>query len=51
MATEWPEYRELDQEELIRLMRTPTLLDCRRIYDPEKFRKIRFAAIGLGPTS
>ena len=51
LATEWPEYRELGQEELIRLMRTPTLLDCRRVYDPEKFRKIRFAAIGLGPTS
>jgi len=51
LATEWPEYRELDQEELIRLMRSPALLDCRRVYDPEKFRRVRFAAIGLGPTS
>ena len=51
LATEWPEYRELGQEDLIRLMRSPALLDCRRVYDPEKFRRVRFAAIGLGPTS
>mgnify|MGYP000159065534 FL=1 len=51
LATEWPEYRELGQEDLIRLMRSPALLDCRRIYDPGKFRRVRFAAIGLGPTS
>ena len=50
LATEWPEYRELGQEDLIRLMRSPALLDCRRVYDPEKFRRVRFAAIGLGPT-
>jgi len=51
LATEWPEYRELGQEDLIRLMRSPALLDCRRVYDPEKFRRVRFAAIGLGPAS
>ncbi|MCD6592803.1 UDP-glucose 6-dehydrogenase, partial [Candidatus Bathyarchaeota archaeon] len=48
LATEWPEYKGLSQEDLIRLMKSPALLDCRRIYDPEKFRKVRFAAIGLG---
>ena len=51
LATEWPEYRKLGQEDLIRLMKSPALLDCRRVYDPEKFRRVRFAAIGLGPTS
>jgi hypothetical protein len=29
-------------------MKSPALLDCRRIYDPKKFREIKFAAIGLG---
>ena len=49
LATEWPEYKELEPSVLKRLMRSPTLLDCRRIYDPERFGGIKFAAIGLGP--
>jgi UDPglucose 6-dehydrogenase len=49
LATEWPEYKELSQEMLKRYMRRPALLDCRRLYDPEKFKGIEFAALGLGP--
>lgn len=49
LATEWPEYGEVDGEVLRRLMRTPALLDCRRLYDPARFKGVRFAAIGLGP--
>jgi len=49
LATEWPEYKKLNQETLKRHMRIPALLDCRRLYDPEEFREIKFAAIGLGP--
>jgi hypothetical protein len=30
-------------------MRTPNLVDARRIYDPEKFRDLDLQAIGLGP--
>ena len=51
LATEWPEYWRLNEGDLKRLMRSPALLDCRRIYDPKSFQGIRFAAIGLGPTS
>ena len=51
LATEWPEYKELSEEDLRRLMRSPALLDCRRIYDPKRFRGVKFAAIGLGPIS
>ena len=51
LATEWPEYKELSEENLRRLMRSPALLDCRRIYDPKRFRGVKFAAIGLGPIS
>ena len=49
IATEWPEYREIDVEIFEKLMRNPAVLDCRRIYDPEKFRRIKFSALGLGP--
>jgi len=49
LATEWPEYKELNQEMLRKYMRSPALLDCRRLYDPEEFKGIKFAAIGLGP--
>lgn len=48
LATEWSEYRKIKQEKLKEYMRNPALLDCRRLYDPEQFREIRFAAIGLG---
>ena len=51
LATEWPEYKGLSEEDLQRLMRSPALLDCRRIYDPKRFRGVKFAAIGLGPIS
>ena len=51
LATEWPEYKELSEGDLRRLMRSPALLDCRRIYDPKRFRGVKFAAIGLGPIS
>ena len=50
LATEWPEYKELEPSILKKLMRTPALLDCRRVYEPEKFKGIKFAAIGLGHT-
>ena len=49
LATEWPEYEELDPSTLQKFMKSPALLDCRRIYDLKKFRGIKFAAIGLGP--
>ncbi|MEM0452786.1 MAG: UDP-glucose/GDP-mannose dehydrogenase family protein [Nitrososphaerota archaeon] len=48
VATEWSEYKEIKQEMLKKYMRNPALLDCRRLYDPEQFKDVRFAAIGLG---
>ena len=49
IATEWDEFKNLKAEDFIENMATPTLIDGRRIYDPETFgRKMRFAAIGLG---
>lgn len=49
IVTEWPEFQALKCEDFIGRMRTPIVIDGRRIYDPEEFgRKLRFAAVGLG---
>ena len=49
IVTEWPEFKALKCEDFIRRMRTPVVIDGRRIYDPKEFsRKLIFAAIGLG---
>ena len=49
IVTEWDEFRKLEPEDFISSMRTPVLIDGRRIYDPVKFRgKMKFSAIGLG---
>ena len=49
LVTEWPEFQQLKPEDFSRLMKTPALVDGRRVYDPEIFgAKIKFKAIGLG---
>ena len=49
LVTEWEEFKKLKPEDFIQNMRTPILLDGRRLFDSEEFsRKIRFMAIGLG---
>jgi len=49
LVTEWEEFKKLEPEDFIQNMRTPILLDGRRLFDPGEFsRKIRFMAIGLG---
>jgi len=49
LATEWDEFKNLKAEDFIENMAKPTVVDGRRIYDPETFsKKMGFAAIGLG---
>ncbi|MEN2975387.1 MAG: UDP-glucose/GDP-mannose dehydrogenase family protein [Candidatus Caldarchaeales archaeon] len=48
LATDWEEYKVLRQEILEKIMKNPALLDCRRLYDPRDFERVKFAAIGLG---
>jgi UDPglucose 6-dehydrogenase len=48
VATEWEELKQLEPEVFIKHMKSPLVIDGRRIYDPQKFsRKLKFAAIGL----
>ncbi len=48
LATEWPEFKGLRPKEFASLMRTPLLIDARRIYSPDKYmRYLRYRAPGL----
>jgi len=49
IVTEWQEFKKLKPEDFKQNMKTPSLIDGRRIYNPEEFsKKLKFAAIGLG---
>jgi len=49
IMTAWPEFMDLGNDELTRLMGGRVrILDARRIYDPARFPNAEFTAIGLG---
>jgi len=49
IVTEWQEFKKLKPETFKQNMRTPILIDGRRIYNPIEFsKKLKFTAIGLG---
>lgn len=48
IITEWDEFRKLKPEDFIKLMKTPIVIDGRRIYDPKEYSlKLKFKSIGL----
>ncbi len=52
IVTEWDEFKELKPEDFKQNMRSPVVIDGRRMYDPKLFsEKLKYAAIGLGKTS
>jgi len=52
VLTEWDIFRKLKPKDFIKHMKTPAVVDARRIFNPEDFiGKTRFSAIGLGLTS
>ena len=49
VATAWPEFKALGWKDFAHHMRTPIVIDGRRIYNAEEFgQRLKFAAIGLG---
>jgi UDPglucose 6-dehydrogenase len=49
VATEWEEFSKIKQSDFVKRMKTPIVIDGRRIYDPSEFSKtLKFAAVGLG---
>lgn len=48
IVTEWKEFKKITPDMLLKYMRTPVVVDGRRIFNPEEFsRKVRYVAIGL----
>jgi len=48
IVTEWEEFRQLEPEDFIRQMKSPLVIDGRRIYNQEEFsRALNFAGVGL----
>jgi UDPglucose 6-dehydrogenase/GDP-mannose 6-dehydrogenase len=50
LMTRWAEFKEITQEELIKLMPMPVLIDGRRFLDKEKFNRIKYSGVGYRPT-
>lgn len=48
LVTEWNEFRQLDIERLKALMKSPVVVDCRNIYDPDDFEGHGFTYVGVG---
>jgi UDPglucose 6-dehydrogenase len=48
IMTEWNEFRNLDLERLLDVMRTPVLFDARNVIDPRRARQIGFEYLSTG---
>lgn len=48
LVTEWPQYRELVWEEILKLMRTPIVLDGRNALDRGRLEGFGFRYLGIG---
>ena len=49
VMTSWDEFRGIREGDFVNLMKTPRVIDARRIYDPSRFVATDFAAVGVGP--
>jgi UDPglucose 6-dehydrogenase len=48
LMTEWNQYRALDLDRLLQLMRQPIFVDLRNVYDPASMREKGFRYTGVG---
>ncbi|MBI2050284.1 MAG: UDP-glucose/GDP-mannose dehydrogenase family protein [Parcubacteria group bacterium] len=48
IATEWPEFRELDWAKIRTIMRKPLVIDARNLLDPREMKKLGFEYEGIG---
>jgi UDPglucose 6-dehydrogenase len=48
IATEWPQFLELDLEQVKARMRRPVLVDGRNLFDPDRVRGHGFTYLGIG---
>lgn len=48
VLTDWDEFKEMDLENVKKLMKSPNVVDGRNMYSKEKMGKIGFNYIGVG---
>jgi UDPglucose 6-dehydrogenase len=48
LVTDWNEFRELDLQRMKDQMRTPVLVDCRNMYEPESVRALGLTYVSVG---
>ncbi len=49
VMTAWRQFKSLKPGDYLELMRSPVLVDARRIYDPRTYaKKLKYVAVGLG---
>ncbi|MEO6458543.1 MAG: UDP-glucose/GDP-mannose dehydrogenase family protein, partial [Chloroflexia bacterium] len=48
LITDWNEFKQLDMEEIHKLMKQPVLVDGRNVYDPRAMRELGFTYSGVG---
>ena len=48
VVTEWNEFKQLSTAKMLKLMKSPHMVDGRNIYEPEKMRNQGFTYIGVG---
>jgi UDPglucose 6-dehydrogenase len=48
LITEWDQFRALDFDRVKSLMKSPTVVDLRNVYDPEAMAKRGFAYVSIG---
>jgi len=51
LAVPWDEFKALEPQDFIKIMRRPVLLDCWKVFDRSEFsQRLEYFAIGLSPT-
>ncbi len=48
VMTEWDEFRKLRPKDFITMMKTPNVIDARRLLNPDAFEGMNYVAVGLG---
>ena len=48
LVTEWNEFRNIDPEEMKRLLKSPVVIDGRNIFSPQRMREMGFTYSGIG---
>jgi len=48
LATEWNQFRRLDLQRIKGLLKSPTFIDLRNVYDPDQMKRLGFDYYGVG---